>query len=43
MRKVLSTTASDGHWVDDGFPVRSRFSHMSGGNESTPFLLLDFT
>lgn len=42
MRKILSTsTAPDGHWVGDGLPVRSLFSHMSGGNENTPFLMLD--
>ena len=33
MRKILSTsTAPRGHWVGDGFPVRSLFSHMSGTN-----------
>lgn len=43
MRKVLSTTtAPRGHWVGDGFPVRSLFSHMSGDNENTPFLMLDY-
>ncbi len=43
MRKILSTTtAPQGHWVGDGFPVRSLFSHMSGTNENTPFLMLDY-
>lgn len=43
MRKILSTsTAPRGHWVGDGFPVRSLFSHMSGANENTPFLMLDY-
>lgn len=43
MRQVLdTTTASRGHWVGDGFPVRSLFSHMSGSNENTPFLMLDY-
>jgi redox-sensitive bicupin YhaK (pirin superfamily) len=43
MRKVLSTsTAPHGHWVGDGFPVRSLFSHMNGDNENTPFLMLDY-
>lgn len=43
MRKVLSTsTAPAGHWVGDGFPVRSLFSHMSGSNDNTPFLMLDY-
>lgn len=43
MRKILSTsTAPRGHWVGDGFPVRSLFSHMSGENQNTPFLMLDY-
>ncbi len=43
MRKILSTsTAPRGHWVGDGFPVRSLFSHMSGNNDNTPFLMLDY-
>lgn len=43
MRKVISVTpAPQGHWVGDGFPVRSLFSHMSGANDNTPFLLLDY-
>lgn len=43
MRKIISTaTTPQGHWVGDGFPVRSLFSHMSGGNENTPFLMLDY-
>lgn len=43
MRKILSTSnAPGGHWVGDGFPVRSLFSHMSGTNENTPFLMLDY-
>lgn len=43
MRNILSTsTAPRGHWVGDGFPVRSLFSHMSGTNENTPFLMLDY-
>ena len=43
MRKVLSTaSAPRGHWVGDGFPVRSLFSHMSGNNQNTPFLMLDY-
>ncbi len=43
MRKIEAASAAPGgHWVGDGFPVRSLFSHMDGGNESTPFLLLDY-
>ncbi|MDO5630606.1 MAG: pirin family protein [Paracoccus sp. (in: a-proteobacteria)] len=43
MRKIIeTTTAPQGHWVGDGFPVRSLFSHMSGRSETTPFLMLDY-
>lgn len=43
MRKIIeTTTAPRGHWVGDGFPVRSLFSHMSGKNDTTPFLMLDY-
>lgn len=43
MRKIISkSTAPSGHWVGDGFPVRSLFSHMSGSNDNTPFLMLDY-
>ena len=43
MRDILeTTTAPRGHWVGDGFPVRSLFSHMSGRSETTPFLMLDY-
>lgn len=43
MRQILSTsTAPQAHWVGDGFPVRSLFSHMGGGNGHSPFLLLDY-
>ena len=31
-----------GHWVGDGFPVRSLFSYGSAGQEISPFLLLDY-
>jgi quercetin 2,3-dioxygenase len=30
------------HWVGDGFPVRSLFSHASHGDHISPFLLLDY-
>lgn len=43
MRDVISTaTAGSGHWVGDGFPVRSLFSHMGGGQGHDPFLMLDY-
>ena len=43
MRQIIeTTTAPRGHWVGDGFPVRSLFSHMSGDNRNTPFLMLDY-
>ncbi len=42
MRKVLGVySAPRPHWVGDGFPVRSMFSHMSHGEHVSPFLLLD--
>ncbi|AZI37336.1 hypothetical protein NT2_01_01760 [Caenibius tardaugens NBRC 16725] len=31
-----------GHWVGDGFPVRSLFSYDTLGEHSSPFLLLDY-
>lgn len=43
MRKVLGVySAPRGHWVGDGFPVRSLFSNASHGNHVSPFLLLDY-
>ena len=43
MRKVLGVfSAPRPHWVGDGFPVRSLFSHMSHGGHVSPFLLLDY-
>lgn len=43
MRKVLGIySAPRGHWVGDGFPVRSLFSHASHGQHVSPFLLLDY-
>mgnify|MGYP001259439744 FL=1 len=30
------------HWVGDGFPVRSIFSHRGQGADISPFLLLDY-
>jgi quercetin 2,3-dioxygenase len=31
-----------GHWVGDGFPVRSLFSYDNLGRQLSPFLLLDY-
>ncbi|MGQ0456448.1 MAG: pirin family protein [Hyphomicrobium sp.] len=43
MRKLLEVTnAPRGHWVGDGFPVRSLFSHHSHGADVSPFLLFDY-
>lgn len=43
MRKILGVySAPRGHWVGDGFPVRSLFSHASHGADVSPFLLFDY-
>jgi hypothetical protein len=43
MRKVLGVySAPRRHWVGDGFPVRSLFSHQTLGEHISPFLLLDY-
>jgi quercetin 2,3-dioxygenase len=43
MRKILGVySAPRPHWVGDGFPVRSLFSHASHGEHISPFLLLDY-
>lgn len=43
MRKVLGVyTSPRPHWVGDGFPVRSMFSHATHGEHVSPFLLLDY-
>ncbi len=43
MRKILGLHgAPRPHWVGDGFPVRSLFSHHSHGGHVSPFLLLDY-
>lgn len=43
MRKILGVySAPRPHWVGDGFPVRSLFSHASHGAHVSPFLLLDY-
>jgi quercetin 2,3-dioxygenase len=43
MKKLLGTyCAPAGHWIGDGFPVRSLFSYHSHGQLVSPFLLLDY-
>ncbi len=43
MRKVLGVHGADRpHWVGDGFPVRSLFSHHGDGAQVSPFLLADY-
>ena len=42
MKRVTAVHGSpEGHWVGDGFPVRSLFSYHTRGAELSPFLLLD--
>jgi redox-sensitive bicupin YhaK (pirin superfamily) len=42
VKNVLSVhRGSEGHWVGDGFPVRTVFNYQDLGAELTPFLLLD--
>ncbi len=42
MKKILGLYgAPRGHWVGDGFPVRSLFSYNSHGQHVSPFLMLD--
>ncbi|WP_211331138.1 pirin family protein [Marinimicrobium koreense] len=43
MKKVIERiTSGPGHWVGDGFPVRSLFSYSSHPKTLSPFLLLDY-
>lgn len=43
MKKILSHYQSPRmHWVGNGFPVRSLFTHNSHGRSLSPFLLLDY-
>lgn len=43
MRQVRGIFGSAGtHWIGDGFPVRSMFSHAAQGEHVSPFLLLDY-
>lgn len=42
MKPIIGTfTNPHGHWVGNGFPVRSLFSYQNLGKELSPFLLLD--
>jgi len=42
-KKILGRYGNDrGHWVGDGFPVRSLFSYNDMGADISPFLLLDY-
>jgi redox-sensitive bicupin YhaK (pirin superfamily) len=39
----MSVQGNDrGHWVGDGFPVRTLFFYQDLGKEMSPFLMLDF-
>jgi redox-sensitive bicupin YhaK (pirin superfamily) len=43
MKTILGRYGNNrGHWVGDGFPVRSLFSYNSLGAHISPFLLLDY-
>jgi redox-sensitive bicupin YhaK (pirin superfamily) len=43
MKKIVAIRRNDaGHWVGDGFPVRSIFSYNEGAEAVSPFLLLDY-
>ncbi|GBQ98852.1 quercetin 2,3-dioxygenase [Gluconacetobacter liquefaciens] len=42
-KTILGRYGNDrGHWVGDGFPVRSLFSYSDFGAHLSPFLLLDY-
>jgi len=43
MKTILEVSSNPrGHWVGDGFPVRSLFSYSTHSKVLSPFLLLDF-
>lgn len=43
MKKVIGVYGNDdGHWVGDGFPVRTLFFYQNMGQQMSPFLMLDF-
>jgi redox-sensitive bicupin YhaK (pirin superfamily) len=42
MKRLLGIQGNDqGHWVGDGFPVRTLFLYQQLGKEMSPFLMLD--
>lgn len=43
MKKILGTYSTpNAHWVGDGFPVRTLFSHFTMRRHLSPFLMLDY-
>ena len=43
MKKVIGVQGNDrGHWVGDGFPVRTLFFYQNLGKQMSPFLMLDY-
>jgi len=43
MKRILGIYSNPhGHWVGDGFPVRSLFDYQGLGQQLSPFLMLDY-
>ncbi|SMC71519.1 pirin family protein [Polynucleobacter kasalickyi] len=43
MKKCIGIQGNDqGHWVGDGFPVRTLFFYQNLGKQMSPFLMLDY-
>jgi redox-sensitive bicupin YhaK (pirin superfamily) len=43
LKQVIDLVRSPGgHWVGDGFPVRTLFSYSGSGRRMSPFLMLDY-
>lgn len=43
MKKLMGIhRGAEAHWVGDGFPVRTLFSHQESGPIVSPFLMLDY-
>ena len=43
MKRLIGVYGNDhGHWVGDGFPVRTLFFYQQLGKEMSPFLMLDY-
>jgi redox-sensitive bicupin YhaK (pirin superfamily) len=43
MKKLIGLQGNDqGHWVGDGFPVRTLFFYQNLGKQMSPFLMLDY-